>query len=177
MEDEHGDIDRALLVRLDLVTLAVIVLALYHHLITVHEEVRFVWFQKFSGATVIYLANRYVVLTSIVLLTIFTFVHSEAANVCKAGVPLAAALLQSAQLIQGIFATLRTYAIRDSSILPSVTVFTLYTAAFITRIIWIISSTVAPGPGYKGCLTYYEQRYFKSSFLSLRSPLSYILTR
>ncbi len=53
------------------------VVTYYHYLITIHEEVRFVWLQRFSGATIIYLANRYVVLFSTILISIVTFTHTD----------------------------------------------------------------------------------------------------
>ncbi|KAJ2988858.1 hypothetical protein NUW54_g8980 [Trametes sanguinea] len=50
-----------------------ITLLAYDHLLTLSGEIRFVWDRKFSGATVIFVLNRYVNLFSKIVLPISTF--------------------------------------------------------------------------------------------------------
>lgn len=50
-----------------------LVLLAYDHLLTISGEVEFVWRRKFSGATVVFLLNRYVTLFGKIMLPISTF--------------------------------------------------------------------------------------------------------
>ncbi|EIW54784.1 uncharacterized protein TRAVEDRAFT_103473, partial [Trametes versicolor FP-101664 SS1] len=49
------------------------VLLAYDHLLTISGEIEFVWRRKFSGATVVFLLNRYVTLFGKIMLPISTF--------------------------------------------------------------------------------------------------------
>ncbi|KAI0346633.1 hypothetical protein BDW22DRAFT_1352790 [Trametopsis cervina] len=167
MHDDLDGIDSlTLLVRVDWVTASIISLTFYHYIITLHEEFRFVWQQRFSGATIIYLANRYLVLCAAVLTCIITFLHTDSDKFCKAVTSLAAALLQAAQLTQGVFATLRLYAIREHSNVPAIIVLTLYSAAFVIRMVWIVLAQVESYPSYMGCIVIHDNQYLRMALTS-----------
>lgn len=52
-------------------------LILYEHLLTLHQEVTFIWWRKRSLGTVLFAANRYVALLYSVLTVCANFVHSQ----------------------------------------------------------------------------------------------------
>lgn len=70
---------------MDSLAIVAAALAVYHYLITLHEEVRLVWNQRFTGATIIYVANRYVVLSSAVLICAQTYVYADSDEVSSHG--------------------------------------------------------------------------------------------
>ncbi len=50
-----------------------LVLTIYDHILTVSQEVEYVWRRKFTAATVLFLANRYLALVNICLMLQITW--------------------------------------------------------------------------------------------------------
>ncbi|KAI0821839.1 hypothetical protein BC628DRAFT_1422262 [Trametes gibbosa] len=92
--------------------IAGVALLAYDHLLTFSGEVQFVWDRKFSGATVIFLLNRYITLFNKILLPISTFWWpNQTDKKCAAPVILTEIFTVIAYFIVALFSALRVYAI------------------------------------------------------------------
>ncbi|KAH9848729.1 hypothetical protein C2E23DRAFT_738700 [Lenzites betulinus] len=84
----------------------------YDHLLTFSGEVQFVWGRKFSGATVIFLLNRYITLFNKILLPISTFWWpNQTDKNCAAPIILTEIFTVIAYFVVAVFSALRVYAI------------------------------------------------------------------
>ncbi|KAH9928744.1 uncharacterized protein B0H18DRAFT_1000427 [Fomitopsis serialis] len=97
--------------------LAAATMIFHEHMITITQEVRYVWGQRLTGATLIFLLNRYVVLilgSTIVLQTVAwdtPLAPANASGSCEATIVLYDVVSILLYIIVAIFSALRAYAI------------------------------------------------------------------
>ncbi|GBE88858.1 hypothetical protein SCP_1402660 [Sparassis crispa] len=91
---------------------AALAVLFYDHMLTLPAEVRFLWTRKFSGATLLFMLNRYITLfgKTILLVTGFSWPNQTDA-VCAAPVYLVEISTISVYIIVALISALRIYAI------------------------------------------------------------------
>jgi len=82
----------------------------HEHMITIAQEVRYVWSQRLTGATLIFLLNRYVVLILGITIILQT-VPWDTPLSCEATIVLYDVVSILLYIIVAIFSALRAYAI------------------------------------------------------------------
>ncbi|KAI9062089.1 hypothetical protein FKP32DRAFT_1574898, partial [Trametes sanguinea] len=115
----------------------------YDHLLTLSGEIRFVWDRRFSGATVIFVLNRYVNLFSKIVLPISTFC-------CAAPVILTEIFTVIAYFVVAtVFSALRVYAIWNQDWRPLLVVLLIGICVPVTNM--VSTSTVSFSFVTHGC--------------------------
>ncbi|KAI0331799.1 hypothetical protein GY45DRAFT_1433703 [Cubamyces sp. BRFM 1775] len=129
MSNNDDQDNQQLVAALDLFTTSniceVVGLALltYDHLLTLSGEIQFVWGRKFSGATVVFMLNRYVTLFGKIVLPISTFWWpNQTDDSCRGPIILTEMFSVIVYFIVAIFSTLRVYAIWNKDWRPALAV-------------------------------------------------------
>ncbi|KAI0365794.1 hypothetical protein BV20DRAFT_1056178 [Pilatotrama ljubarskyi] len=135
-----------------------VALLAYDHLLTFSDEVHFVWGRKFSGATVVFVLNRYVTLFSKIVLPISTFwwpnqtdkvstlnmtggvMCLKACRSCAAPVILTEIFTVVAYFVVAVFSALRVYAIWDKDWRPLLLVLIIALSVPVTNMYHYIQS-------------------------------------
>lgn len=103
----------------------------HEHMMTLSDEIRLVWSHKFSGATLVFLLNRYLVLSLGVAIVLQTGVWDTALS-CEATIILYDIVSILLTVITAVFSALRAYAIGGLVLFPAaVTLFLGLLPAFV----------------------------------------------
>ncbi|KAI8974520.1 hypothetical protein BD414DRAFT_424359, partial [Trametes punicea] len=99
----------------------------YDYLLTLHREIRLVWMHKLSGATVLFLLNRYMIilLYAIDMITISPINPKVPLHRCPGTGRFITVLEILPYIIWAVFSSLRTYALSRRNIIIGVVVFVL----------------------------------------------------
>ncbi|RPD71413.1 hypothetical protein L226DRAFT_615446 [Lentinus tigrinus ALCF2SS1-7] len=130
---------------------AMLTLALYEIMLTFDREVQLVWQQKFNGATLLFLLNRYISLLRLSIIIFLVLLFSD--KVCSYGPFLVAGLEYSLLLIIAVFFALRVYALTKHTILPALLVFVLLAVPLVTNVYITTLTTTRTLPPPLFCIT------------------------
>ncbi|KAI0658988.1 hypothetical protein C8Q70DRAFT_1067441, partial [Cubamyces menziesii] len=130
-------------------------LFIWDYLATFDSEVQYVWGQRLSAATILFIANRYVNL----LITILELIEQapfqtpevrapscRTRAICPPVVRVLQSLLISATFIVAVFASLRVYAIWSRDWRPALLIFVLALVTPIANLYMDITGTPIPAP-------------------------------
>ncbi|KAH9896665.1 hypothetical protein C8Q73DRAFT_821813, partial [Cubamyces lactineus] len=120
-------------------------LFIWDYLATFDSEVQYVWGQRLSAASILFIVNRYVNL----LITILELVEQapfQTPEVCLPYVRVLQSLLISATFIVALFASLRVYAIWSRDWRPALLIFVLALVTPVANLYMDITGTPIPAP-------------------------------
>lgn len=103
---------------LSLIAVSAICLGFYDYLIGLADEFRYVWNHKFTGATVLFLLNRYILLVRLIV-TAITLGAWGTDRSCSILLIMITSLNIAAQIVLALLASLRIYAIWNRGIIAS----------------------------------------------------------
>ncbi|KAJ3503715.1 hypothetical protein NLJ89_g8309 [Agrocybe chaxingu] len=137
------------------VQLAGFVILLYDHALTFDDEVERIWKHRLSGASLLFLLNRYISpLRSIVAITAFHYPHWTGAA-CSNFVQFLGASSVSVSSLCGLLMILRVYALYHRSNILLVLLLSVWTAQLVSSAVGISTAGVLqlpPGPMFVGCI-------------------------